>query len=419
MPALHPVLGKQMGKQIVVQLTDMAHGGESVGRYEGKAIFVPYGIPGESVRVEIVRDRGRFAQARMLEVLSASPHRVQPPCPHFGTCGGCHWQHLHYRAQLEHKQAIVRAQLQRIAGLAEAAVRPTLGAAYPWQYRNHVQFSVGRSGELGFMAAASHRVVAIERCLLMHPLLEEIFDSLDVELPGLQGLHLRAGIQTGEQMIIFEMADDEPPELYVDWPVSCVLLLSDGTPMTLVGSSYIHESMAGRMYRLSAPSFFQVNTQQAERLVHVVSDYLLVQPDSVVIDAYCGVGTFALALAAKAKQVIGIEANPFAIADAEANAFGLDNVTFFAGNVGEVMPTLDASDVLVVLDPPREGIDRAALEALLTLSPQRIVYVSCDPATLARDVKDMVTAGYHLGEVQTIDMFPQTFHIESVAVLFR
>ena len=408
-----------MGKQIVLQLTDMAHGGESVGRYEGKAVFVPYGIPGETVRAEIARDRGRFAQARLLEILSASPHRVQPPCAHFGTCGGCHWQHLAYGKQLEYKQAIVRAQLQRIAGLPEACVRPTLGMVHPWQYRNHVQFSVSRKGELGFMAAASHEVVAIERCLLMHPLLVEIFDSLDMELPDLQRLNLRAGIQTGEQMIIFEMSSDEPPELDVDWPVSCVLLLSDGTPMTLLGSSYIHESVAGRTYRLSAASFFQVNTQQAERLVTTVSEYLPLGRESVVVDAYCGVGTLTLVLAAKAKQVIGIEANPFAIADAGANASDRDNVVFVTGSVAEVMPTLDVSGPLVVLDPPREGLDKAAVQALLELSPPRIVYVSCDPATLARDVKDLVAAGYHLGEVQPIDMFPQTYHIESVAVLSR
>jgi len=406
-----------MGEQMTVQLVDMAHGGDAVGRYEGKAIFVPYGIPGESVRVEIVRDRGRFAHARLLNVLSASPQRVQPPCPYFGACGGCQWQHIAYEAQLSYKRSIVRTQLQHIAGLPDATVHPTLGMTDPWHYRNHVQFSVSRDGELGFMAAGSHQVVPIENCLLMHPLLEEVFDSLDIELPGLQRLSLRAGINTGEQMIIFEVALDEAPELEVNLPVSCVLLLSDGTPVTLVGSPYIRELVAGRVYRLSASSFFQVNTQQNERLVSLVSTYLNPGADSIVLDAYCGVGTFALGLAGKAKQVIGIESSAVAITDARANAADMDNVVFLQGGVKEVIPTLDVTAPLVVMDPPRTGLDQEALSALVDLAPVRIVYVSCDPATLARDIKRLLASGYQLRQVQPIDMFPQTCHIECVAVL--
>jgi 23S rRNA (uracil1939-C5)-methyltransferase len=153
-----------MGERLIVELADIAHGGDAVGRYEGKAIFVPYGIPGESVHVEIVRDRGRFAHARLLDVLSTSPQRVQPPCPYFGACGGCQWQHMAYETQLEHKRSIVRAQLERIATLPDVTVHPTLGMTDPWRYRNHVQFSVSRGGKLGFMAASSRKVVPIERC---------------------------------------------------------------------------------------------------------------------------------------------------------------------------------------------------------------------------------------------------------------
>jgi 23S rRNA (uracil1939-C5)-methyltransferase len=406
-----------MGERLIVQLADMAHGGDAVGRCEGKAIFVPYGIPGESVRVEVVRDRGRFAHARLLDIVSASPQRVQPPCPYFGACGGCQWQHVAYETQLEYKRLIVHAQLQRIAGLPEVTVHPPLGMSNPWRYRNHVQFSVSRDGALGFMAAGSREVVAIEKCLLMHPLIEEMFDSLDIELSDLQRLSLRAGINTGEQMIIFEMASDEPPELEVDMPISCVLLLSDGTAVTLVGSHYIHELVAGRAYRLSASSFFQVNTHQTEKLVSLVSTYLNPEPEDIVLDAYCGVGTFALGMGARAKQVIGIESNLAAVADARVNAADMDNMVFVGGPVEEIMPTLDVTAPLLVIDPPRTGLDQNALSAVVNLAPVRIVYVSCDPATLARDIKRLVAAGYHLREVQPIDMFPQTYHIECVAVL--
>ncbi len=406
-----------MGEELVIQLADMAHGGDAVGRHEGKAIFVPYGIPGESVRVEILRDRGRFAHARLLDVLSASPQRAQPPCPYFGVCGGCHWQHLSYDSQLEYKRSIVHAQLQRIAGIRNPVVQPTLGMSDPWGYRNHVQFAVTRDGNLGFMAARSHNVVPIDRCLVMHPLLQEAFDSLDIELPDLRRLSLRAGINTGDQMVIFELGSDQPPELELDLPISCVLLLSDGTSIALVGSPYLHERALGRSYRISPSSFFQVNTGQAEKLITLVRDYLSPKADSVVVDAYCGVGTFDLALAGQAKQVIGIESSPSAVTDARANSAGVDNFVLIEGRAEEVLPTLSVAAPLVILDPPRTGLGKDALSAIVNLAPTRIVYVSCDPATLARDVKVLVACGYDLGEAQPVDMFPQTYHIECVAVL--
>jgi 23S rRNA (uracil1939-C5)-methyltransferase len=407
-----------MGKQFILQLDDMAHGGDAVGRHEGKVFFVPYGVPGELVRVEITRDKGRYGHARLLEILEPSPQRVRPPCPYFGTCGGCQWQHIAYGAQLAYKQDILRTQLQRIAGLPNPVVQPTLGMADPWHYRNHMQFSVSQDGQLGLIAAdRSNWVVPIEQCLIMHALLQEMFDALDIELPGLLRLSLRAGINTGEQLIIFEMEDDQPPEVEVDLPLSCVLLRSDETPVILVGSPHIHEHLAGRRYRISAPSFFQVNTQQAETLVSLSSTYLSPRPEDTILDLYCGVGTLSLGLAANAKQVIGIESSESAILDAQRNALEVDNAAFIHGLAEEVLPTLDIAGPLVVVDPPRIGVDKAALDALLSLEPPRIVYVSCDPATLARDIKALVGFGYHLHQVQPVDMFPQTYHIECVAVL--
>jgi 23S rRNA (uracil1939-C5)-methyltransferase len=406
-------------QRLTFPLTDMAYGGEAVGRFEGKAIFVPYAIPGETVQVQVVLDKGRFARARLLDILTPSPHRVSPPCPYFGVCGGCHWQHVEYQAQLEYKRSIVLSQLQRIAGLPDAHVRPTLGMDDPWHYRNQVQFAVSEDGGLGFMAGRSHRVVAIEHCLLMHALLAELYDALDIELPGLRRLSLRAGVNTGERMIILEMAEDQLPEIEVDLPISFVLLLSDGTPVTLVGSSHIHERLAGRTYRVSSPSFFQVNTQQAETLVAAVCTYLNTTVKDAVLDAYCGVGTFALQLAKTAGQVVGIESSAAALADAVENAKGVDNVRFVCGPVADHLSTLDLKAPLAVLDPPREGVGPEVVAALARLAVQRIVYVSCDPATLARDVKGMLVAGYALREVQPVDLFPQTYHIESVALLER
>jgi len=405
----------------------MAHGGAALGRHEGKVVFVPYAIPGEEVLVEIVEDKGRYARGRLVEVLAPSTQRVPPPCPHFGShatvaavgCGGCHWQHIAYEAQLAFKQRIVQDQLERIGCFESVPVKPVIESPEPWRYRNHVQFALDEQGRLGFMAAESQRVVPIEECYIMHPLLDEVFGALDLELPELKRLSLRCGVNTGQRMAVFETYEDEPFELEVDLPVSCVFLLSDGRTATLIGQEYISEVLAGQEYRISARSFFQANTLQAEKLVRLVRDYLAPTGSEVLLDAYCGVGVFGLSLVGEVGQVIGVEESPNAVADARFNAGLADNVEFVEGRVEEVLPSLGVPIDLVVLDPPRQGCASETLTALAGLIPAKIVYVSCDPATLARDSRRLVQAGYQLDEVQPVDMFPQTYHIESVALLRR
>jgi 23S rRNA (uracil1939-C5)-methyltransferase len=404
----------------------MAHGGAALGRHEGKVVFVPYAIPGEEVLVEIIEDKGRYARGRLVDVLSPSTQRVLPPCPHFGShaaaavgCGGCHWQHIAYEAQLEFKQRIVQDQLERIGRFESVLVKPTIGSPEPWYYRNHIQFALDEHGRLGFIGAESQRVVPIEECYIMHPLLNEVFGALDLEMPELERLSLRCGVNTSQKMAVFETHEDEPFELEVDLPVSCVFLLSDGRTATLIGREYISEILAGREYRISASSFFQVNTPQAEELVHLVRDYLAPTGSEVLLDAYCGVGVFGLSLAGEVGQLIGLEESPSAVADARFNAGLADNAEFVEGRVEEVLPSLGVPIDLAVLDPPRQGCASEALTALTRLAPAKIVYVSCDPATLARDTRRLVQAGYQLVEVQPIDMFPQTYHIESVALLKR
>jgi len=410
-----------MRKRFELHLTDMAHGGDALGRHEGKVIFVPYAMPGEKALVEIAEDKGRYARGRLVEILTPSPHRVDPPCPHFGPgrCGGCQWQHIAYPAQLELKAAVVGDQLARLGRLPDAPVKPAIPSASPWRYRNHVQFSVGGDGRLGFVATGGRRVETVEVCYLMHPLLDELFIALDLELPGLARLSLRAGVNTGDLMMIFETHDDLPPALESALPVSCVLLLSDGTPVNLIGSNHITEVVAGRSFHISAASFFQVNTAAAEELIGVVGEYLAPAGDEVLLDAYCGVGTFALSLADQVGQVIAIEEDAGAVADARLNAAELTNVEFVEGSVEAILPKLDRPIDLAVLDPPRQGCKPEALRALVELAPRRIVYVSCDPATLARDARKLADAGYQLVEVQPVDMFPQTYHIESVALWER
>lgn len=406
-----------MERQFKLGLTAMAHGGDALGRHQGKVVFVPYAIPGEQALVEVIEDKGSYARAQLVEVISPSPHRVRPPCPHFGECGGCHWQHIAYQAQLDYKRRIVHDQLGHIGHLPDVPVKPTIPTS-PWHYRNHVQFSIAEDCQLGFRAAKDHRVVPIEECHLLHPLLDELFAALELDLPGLRRLSLRAGINTDDRMVILETEGDQPPELEVDLPVSCVLLLSDGTPVNLIGSNHIAEVVAGRKFRISAGSFFQVNTAGTEKLGEIVTGYLDLQGDEVLLDAYCGVGTFGLSLADKVAQVIGVESNPSAVADADFNAGELENITLIEGQVEDVLPHLEERIDAAILDPPRQGCEPEVLEALGRLAPQKVVYVSCDPAVFARDARRLTKEGYQLVEVQPLDMFPQTYHIECVA-LFR
>ena len=409
-----------MSETLELQLTAMAHGGSALGRHEGQVIFVPYSIPGERVRVEVVESHARWARARLLEVLEPSPQRVEPPCPYFGPdgCGGCHFQHIAYQAQAEYKQQVVADQLARLGGLRDVQVEDIIGAAEPWGYRNHVQFSIGPDARLGFLAADSHRVVGVDQCLLTDPLLDELWAALDMEWPQLCRLSLRCGSATGDRMAIFELDHYEDFDIEVDFPVSCVLLLADGEAVVLMGSAHLTEHVAGRDYRISAGSFFQVNTAGAEALVALVGEYLAPQGDETLLDLYCGVGLFGLALAGRVGHVVGIEEAGSAAADFRYNARDLAHVDLLVGKVEHLLPTLEEQVDLLVLDPPRAGAGNDVVAEIARLRPRRVVYVSCDVATLARDARLLSQAGFELAEVQPVDLFPQTYHIESVA-LFR
>lgn len=404
---------------ITLVLHDLGYSGEAVGEHEGQVVFVPLGIPGEVVRVELTEVHRRYARARLLEVLQPSPERVAPRCSYFGLCGGCHWQHIAYPAQLRFKRELLISQFQRLGRQPHPLVRPTIGMDDPWAYRNHVQLTMNPQEGLGYQALRSHEVVAVDECWIIHPLLEELWAALDIDPQGPPRVSLRAGTGTGEQLILFEGDEDEPPELELDLPISCVYWGRQGALIVLAGDSFYHERLAGRTFRISAPSFFQVNTLQAERMLEILRAYLGLQAHERLLDAYCGVGTFALSFAAQVAHVTGIESSPWSIDDALANRTDQDPAEFVQGSVEEVLPSLPTSYDCIILDPPRAGCTPKALEALAHCGAGRIAYVSCNPATLARDVARLATFGYKLVEVQPIDMFPQTYHLESIALLRR
>lgn len=400
-----------------LRIESLAHLGAGISRDGGKVTFVPFTVPGDLVKARIVEEKSRFARARLAEVLEPSPDRVEPPCPYFGNCGGCQWQHIAYPTQMHYKTQIVREQFEHAGGLAGVEVRPIIGMEDPWGCRNSARFTPSPDGQLGFQRHESHEVVAVDNCLILDSSLQELYESLEMDAAELRALTLRAGIRTGERMMVFETEHDEPPELEVDIPISCALALEDGRAVTLIGLDALHEEVAGRRYRISPTSFFQVNTWGADRLVDVVTKALQPAGYERLLDLYCGVGLFVLALAGRVGQVVGVESVPWAVADAVINAEGLDNVSLAEGFAEDVLPEVEGAFDLAVVDPPRGGIHPAALRALAEKRPRRIAYISCEPTTLARDCAALTNAGYTLRWVQPVDMFPQTYHIETVALL--
>jgi 23S rRNA (uracil1939-C5)-methyltransferase len=420
-------------------LTTLSNGPDAIGRdpETGRAVFVPFAIPGEKVRAEIVDAKPTFDRARLIEVLDPSPDRVQPPCPYFGECGGCHYQHLSYSAQLKWKRQIVIDQLIRIGGIENPSVLDTLPSPDPFRYRNHVQFSQTAEGKLGFVRAnlrvgpittGEHpeaqrgsplRVIPISDCPITRPEIMELARQIDLEKLDVEQIGVRVGID-GDLMLTFESDSGEPPEVELDLPISVASVNTSGEAVTLIGDDHLIQEINGRPFQVSASSFFQVNTAQAENLVRAALAALGLSGGETVLDLYSGVGLFTAFIAPIAGRVIGVESFAPAVCDAEVNLDEFENVELYESPVEDalahIVTTDQFSNLLVLLDPPRAGCDKAIIQHLLTLAPSRMVYVSCDPATLARDAKRLASGGYRLISAQPVDMFPQTYHIETVAV---
>lgn len=419
-------------------------------------VFVPYTAPGDEVEVEITEQRDSFARGEVRRLLKPGPGRTDAPCPYFGACGGCTLQHLTYDHQLTAKRGLVQETLERIGGLRGISVKPVLGMKDPWRYRNKVQQPVGWSARdkrlvSGFFRPASHDLLPIDDCLLQPELSVRLINRAK-DLLNEHGLraydearntgwirHILARTSSlGQALLVFVTRTPdffrerevvgalrrEFPELVgvhqnVQPARSNVIL---GRQWRRIAGEDAMEERLGRLrFRLSAGSFFQVNTAQAIVLYDVAKRMAGSGPR--LLDLYTGVGTIALWLADRFQEVGGVEENPQAIEDADANAAlnGIDNARFIAQPVEGFLRGLDrragGRELTVVLDPPRAGCAPSVLDALVKLGPGRIVYVSCDPATLARDLKTLTAKGYRIDEVQPVDLFPQTPHIETAVRL--
>jgi 23S rRNA (uracil1939-C5)-methyltransferase len=447
------------GDLLAVDVTDLASGGEGVGRAGGYVVFVPGGLPGDRVAVRLVQVRPRFARGVIERLERPSEHRTEPPCPYFGRCGGCRLQHLRYEAQLEVKARQVAECLKRLGGLGDIPLRPILPAADVYGYRNKMEFTFAAASDrvlVGLHEAERYdAILDIERCLLqseaMNAVLAEVRAFVTDVRPavygperedgGLRFLMLREGRATGEIMVNLVTASPDvalaralADRLRARCPQVASVVLNVNPKKAAVavgveehpiaGREVIREGLGGLEFSISANSFFQTHTRQAERVFEIVLEYAALTGGEVVFDLYSGTGAISLLLARRARRVYGVELVSAAIEDAARNARanGIGNCTFLPGEVRHVVPELMRRGIradVVVADPPRAGFHPKALRAVLALAPRRLVYASCNPATLARDLAALVAGGYRLTVVQPVDMFPHTPHIEVVTALER
>lgn len=446
----------QKNDYIEVQFEDLTHDGAGVAKVDGYPLFVKNALPGERAKIKVIKANKGYGFGRLEEILEKSPYRVDAPCPIYKECGGCQLQHLSYEGQLLAKEKQVRDVLTRIGKLENVKVHPVLGMSEPWRYRNKAQVPVGeREGGLiaGFYQQRSHEIIDMEACMIQQEKNDEVVKAVkrictkygvtaykeERHKGTLRHIMARHGQVTKEVMVVLVTRTQELPnkEKIVKEIVESIegvksiiqnvnskktnVILGDETRV-LWGEEVIYDLIGNVKFAISSRSFYQVNPEQTKVLYDQALTYAELTGEETVIDAYCGIGTISLFLAQKAKKVYGVEIVPEAIANANRNAElnGIENVEFAVGEAEVVIPNWYkegiVADVLVV-DPPRKGCDEALLQTIIEMKPKKVVYVSCNPATLARDLRVLEDGGYTTLEVQPVDMFPHTTHCEAVAKL--
>jgi len=448
----------EKNKEYIVDVQGMGYEGEGVSKIDSFTVFIPGALINEKVRIKIVKINRNFGFGKLIEVIEPSPDRTEPECAIYRRCGGCQLQHLSYEAQLRFKRDRVEDCLRRIGKLDGFKLHDTIGMEKPYRYRNKVQLPVGsRDGkaEIGFYAQRSHDIIDMDLCLIQNETADKVIgiarewierfriEAYDEQKNSgtVRNMMVREGFRTGEVMVVVVTRTRYLPHSkeLVDAlrkgipglksviqnvnPKQTNVILSDEC-ITLWGSDNISDYIGEFRFNISPLSFFQVNPVQTEVLYGKTLEYAGLTGDETVFDAYCGTGTITLFLSRKAKKVYGVEIVPQAIENARINAEqnGVENAEFIVGESEKVIPDLISKGVradVVVVDPPRKGCGPELLEAIAKIEPKRIVYVSCDPGTLARDLGMLKDLGYETKEVQPVDMFPMTAHVESVVLLSR
>lgn len=436
-----------------IQVEKIAHGGEGIGRLNGRALFIEGALPGETVRIELLPEKKGVQHARLIQILTPSPERQTPPCSIYDACGGCSVQHLHYEGQLKAKEERVREALSRIAGLSETLVLPIVKDLDPFGYRQKtaVPLQQGPYGlQYGFYKKGSHEIIPMDQCHIAaseHQTILEVVKKIanHLQLPGydertdtglLRHAVIRTGYHTQEKMLVLVLTKPmqytaliEAIQKELGPDLSFHVNIQPKPSNTIFGSKFIHLSgpktihdHIGKLkFNISPASFFQVNPPMAEKLYQIAKEYAQLQGEETVLDAYSGTGTIALYLADKAKWVTGIEVVQQAVLDARRNQEEnhIKNANFLLGTPDSLLKEKNTTFDVIITDPPRKGLEPKALETLAKLKAKRFIYVSCDPSTLARDLKQLSHLGYKVEKVQPVDMFPQTMHVECVVSLVK
>lgn len=446
-------------KNTLARLTieSLSSDGSGVGRLDGKAVFVPATAPGDDATVKIVKDMGRYAFGIVEELHVPGPGHIQPDCPVYRPCGGCCFRHLDYETEAHAKEGFVVDAFRRLGGFESLPVLPLLTGPLTDRYRNKVQFPVGydKDGNVtfGFYAGRSHRLVPCRDCLLQPKALNDIAAAVCAFLQAhriplyneeahrglVRHIFLRQGWHSGQVLLCLvvngrSLPDSEPfcAELTAQFPQIKTIVLNVNRQKTnvitgeecipLFGAGYIEDTMCGVPVKLGPLSFYQVNTPAAERLYAVAREFASLQPTDTLLDLYCGMGTIGLSMADDCGALVGVEIVPEAVESAKANAaaMGVQNARFLCADAGQAAAQLAAeglSPQVICLDPPRKGCDAATLDAVLTMAPRRVVMVSCNAATAARDCRYLADRGYRPVKVQPVDLFPRTKHVETVVLL--
>lgn len=421
-----------------INIEKLVYGGEGLGRHEsGEILFVPWSAPGDRLRLARVPGNQKPARGKLEAVLEAGPDRTEAPCSVFGACGGCQWQHLSLSAQREWKRKIVQESLERIGKLSGIKVLPTIGSdETAWHYRNRVQWEVSPEGLLGYYQAGSHEVVQFDHCWIIPEPLNQLADWLQRRLKSDPALARRLkrieAVINEKQEILLSLEPVPGQELNrlaagikaaLPDVVGIVSVTADGNGQkrkTLEGQGFLQEQLGGRNYKVSSGSFFQTNEKAAAQLLDVLDSWF--PPDAgSLIDIFAGVGVFAIHFADRAQSVLAVESAPVATKDAQENIAenGKGNVALITGDAGRIVPGLREEFDVAILDPPRAGCRPEILHWLGKHIQRQILYVSCNPTTLARDLKTLTGAGWKIEAVQPLDMFPQTYHVETLVSLKR
>ncbi|WP_079478675.1 23S rRNA (uracil(1939)-C(5))-methyltransferase RlmD [Halobacillus salinus] len=447
----------QKNETVTLRFEDLTHEGNGVGKVDGYPLFVPHGLPGEEAEVKVIKVKKNFGFGKLLNVKQESDDRVEPPCDVYYKCGGCQLQHMSYQMQLDMKQKQVKYNMKKIGHLEHVPVHPTIGMDDPWRYRNKVQIPVGQKedGELktGFYQKRSHNIIDMDTCLIQDEMNDRMVETVrriasklgisaydeQTHRGTLRHIMVRTGQNTKDIMVVIvtktkklphqdklidEIRDAFPNVKSIVHNVNSAktnVILGKQTNV-IYGDEYIYDTIGDIKFMISPLSFYQVNPTQTKALYDQALQYADLRGGETVIDAYCGIGTISLFLAQKAKKVYGVEIVPEAVTDAKKNARlnKMDNADFYVGQAEELMPWWRNQGLrpdVIVVDPPRKGCDEELLKAMLDMEPERIVYVSCNPSTLARDLRVLEDGGYETQEVQPVDMFPQTSHVECVTWL--